>query len=166
MAITIELLDYAETQGKENIRHHFETADYLNKQASTTLAVLLALSGGALAYAVKLLDASLGMALCLAVASVALYLFGLCAVLVTQCLVVKDFPNQANEPDNLLQDGYSLEQIRRAELQNLQTRIRQASQRNAFTTRWLNRVRLWATFTPMVLGLNYLLATYAVAHLF
>lgn len=145
-----DLLVYAETAGMENIRRHMDAAGGLAKEANTTLTLLLAISSGALAYAVKLAGVAGAISLFATMVVVTAYLFCLSAVLVKTCLIIGEFPNPANEPMNLYQKGFSVEQIREAELKNLQARIKQASQRNTVTAVWLNRVRLAATATPIV----------------
>jgi len=62
-------------------------------------------------------------------------------------------PSPTNEPLNLYQNDFTLQQIRQTELNNIQIRIQQATERNGATAYWLNRVRLLATSTPLVFGL-------------
>jgi hypothetical protein len=81
------------------------------------------------------------------------YLFSLSALLVWHCMKVADMPSPTNEPLNLYQNDFTLQQIRQTELNNIQIRIQQATERNGATAYWLNRVRLLATSTPLVFGL-------------
>lgn len=144
-----EILDWAEKCGIENLKAHRETADYLQKQAVTTLTVLLAGATGGLAYAIK--GAEYG-SLWWAVGSAAfsLYLYGLCALAVFKTLTVSDFPALYNEPASLYQPHYSLADIKEAELVNIQERIVQAVARNRETSEWLNYIRYAAVASPII----------------
>lgn len=146
-----ELLLYAERAGLENMRGHKASADDLAKEANLTLTVLLAVSSGALAYSVKLAEIGASKTLLAGMIATTAYLFVCCALLINNCLMIGEFPSTTNEPENLYQSDFTIDQIREAELQNLQARINAASRRNATTATWLNRVRLAATVTPIVL---------------
>lgn len=148
-----DLLEYAESAGLENLRNHVAAADTLAKEANTTLTVLLAGAAGSLAYTLKLLDGS-SASLSIGLATACFYLFALSASLVWRCMKIDALPNTTNEPQNLYQADYSITQIREAELKNIQNRIRQADQRNTKTAYWLNRIRLFATGTPLVISFS------------
>ncbi len=153
-----DLLAFAENEGKENIKNHLSAADGLAKEANSTLTLLLAISSGALAYAVKLAGMNVITELFISVVIVTIYLFSISAMLVIKCLIIGEFPNTANEPVNLYQKEFSAEKIREAELGNLQERIKQASKRNNITAIWLNRTRLMATLTPAIFIIAFIVA--------
>lgn len=139
-----ETLDWIERAALENIRGHLQSADTLAKEAATTLTILLAALSGAFGYSLTNSDYRLS-----AVALTA-YLFALCAILVTRCMMIKEFPATTNEPRNLNQEGFPLDVLRSVELRNIQDRIDQAAQRNAITAQWLNRVRIGTICSPMI----------------
>lgn len=144
-----DLLDWAEKSGLENLKGHRDTADYLHRQAVTTLTVLLAGATGGLAYAIKGIElGSLWWAIGSAVFS--LYLYLLSALTIGKTLKVRDFPALHNEPENLYQPAYPLEALREVELRNIQDRITQAVERNRETSDWLNRIRYAAVASPIV----------------
>jgi hypothetical protein len=130
-----DVLEWVEKAALENMRGHAQAAETLSKEATQTLTVLLAMLSGALAYAVK--SVSLWMPVMLV-----FYLFALCVILVTKCMMIGEFPAITNEPNNLMQDGYELDVLRKVELRNIQQRIDQAGKRNTVTAKWLNRVRV------------------------
>lgn len=148
-----DVLEWIEKAALENLRGHLQIADGLAKEAATTLTILLATLSGAFGYALTVLEYRIG--------SVALtaYLFALCVVLVTRCMMIKEFPATTNEPRNLNQQGFALDALRNAELKNIQVRIDQAAQRNAITAQWLNRVRLGTIGSPLI----FAIAIFAVA---
>lgn len=148
-----ETLEWIEKAALENLRGHLQIADGLAKESATTLTILLAALSGAFGYALSVSEYRIG--------SVALtaYLFALCFVLVTRCMMIKEFPATTNEPRNLNQQGFSFDALRNAELKNLQDRIDQAAQRNAITAQWLNRVRLGAICSPLI----FAIVTFAMA---
>lgn len=156
-----EFLDWVEQAGLENLKSHRETADLLQKQAVTTLTVLLAGATGGLAFAVKGVEhGSLWWAIGSAAFSVYLYL--LCALLVFKTLTIKDFPSLYNEPQNLFQPTFRLEEVKVVELDNIQKRIEQAGARNGETSNWLNGTRYAAVASPIVFVIVALVVTLAV----
>lgn len=157
-----DLLDWAEETGLENLKAHHQTADLLQKQAVTTLTVLLAGATGGLAYAIK--GAEYG-SLWWAIGSAAFsfYLYLLCALTVFKTLTVKEFPMLHNEPRNLYQPEYSLNSIKEVEIENIQERIQQAVARNKLTAGWLNRIRYAAVASPLVFLITAVLVVLALS---
>lgn len=145
-----KLLDWAEKSGLENLKWHRETADLLQKQAVTTLTVLLAGATGGLAFVIKGVEHN-SLWWVIGSAAFSVYLYALCALLVFNTLRIKSFPSLYNEPKNLFQPAFTLEEMKEAELANIQERIEQAGARNEGTSNWLNRIRYAAVASPMVL---------------
>lgn len=155
-----DLLDMAEKAGFENMRERIEVAGMIQREANTATTLFLAGAGAALAYAAK--DGGANAGLTGAAIAVCLYLFALVALLNWKCLGLIAYPACCNEPANLHKPEYKLDQIRRWELENLQTRIMQALSINEQRSIWLNRCRYAATITPLVAfvgwGVAYLAA--------
>lgn len=145
-------LDWIEKHGLENLKGRVGTADILAKESATTLTVLLAGAGGALAYAAKLLDdgASRGT---VAASAAAVWLTLLSILLVIRCLKIDAIPPVYNQPGQLLGRhvaGHTLDSWREAELKNIEARIDDACKRNDEVARRLNIVRMLATLTPVL----------------
>ena len=145
-----ELLDWAEKAALENIKFHLQNSDNLAKEATTTLTVLLAGLGAALAYTLKALDSGIATTTTAGAAGMTLYLAALSGLLVFRCMKIAPIPAPTNEPRNLYQKGFELDALREVELTNIQERIDQAVARNDGTTAWLNRVRLLAVLSPFI----------------
>ena len=140
----MEKLDFFEASAKANAAFQIASAEYLAKEANATLLLLLSGGAGSLAYGVGLFDkgvlwAAAGMAAC------CLYLFALAAVLVFGCLLLRDLYPPANEPGILMSpraSAWSLDEMRRAELESQQRCIEKNRQRNTLIATWLQRVRV------------------------
>jgi hypothetical protein len=138
-----DVIDWVEKAALENLRSHLLSTDAMTREANSTLTILLAALSGAFAYALKG-DEHAGLAYVLTT-----YLSLLSLLLVWFCMRITRAPAPTNEPRNLMQEGYELEALRRAELKNIQERIDEAAQRNFVTARWLNRVRMAAVCAPL-----------------
>ena len=147
-----ELLDYAEKAGLENLRFRLANAETLAKEANTVLTILLAGMGGATALAAKGFEQQQGLpgAVTVGAVFIAVWLMLVAALLVLFCMVSTDLPVPTNEPLNLYQTDFQLDQIRAVELRNLDERIKQATARNHRVSAWLDRVRLMAVASPIV----------------
>jgi hypothetical protein len=137
-----KVLDFAEAAGAENIRFRLKIADDLARDVSTTLTLLLSGLGVAMSYAVTSVragafDVSTAVAVIMA-AWLALAAF----TLLLKCVLSRKLSVPTNEPGNILQDSWLIDELRRAELFNLQERIKQVRARNRETAIWLDRVRL------------------------
>jgi len=146
---TTSELDWIEHQGHGNMKRHMDDMDIYARESHQTLLLLLAGAGGSLVIGV---DRS---ALEFVVTS--FYLFGLAVLNVTQCLMLREAPAPFNDPKNLHRPTWTLNRLRRAELNSLQDRISMASQRNIETAVWMNRIRILACLTPLVFGFGCLL---------
>ncbi len=155
-----ELLDWVEKQGLENIRGHLQTMEHLTKEAHATLVLVLAGVGGSVAFVIKLMEAkTIAWPLLWAAASFGGCLIVASIMLVVTCLKVGAYPSPTNEPMRLFQPDYTLDQLRRVELKNLQERINQAAARNGEVATWLNRARFVAITSPGVaLAAGFLVA--------
>ncbi|WP_258179371.1 hypothetical protein, partial [Burkholderia multivorans] len=71
-------------------------------------------------------------------------------LLVWRCLMFRELPSIYNEPRNIYQPKYSLEDLKEAEVNDLQKRIDLAASSNAKVVKSLNRLRLAAAASPIV----------------
>lgn len=154
-------VEWAEKAGIENLRGRLATGDVLLAQASTLLSLLLAGMGGALAYAVKLIDTGPVSPVAWAAAAVSAWLAVVAVVLMARCIVTRETQALYNEPGNIYKPDLSLspDAIRGFELENIQRRIEQTKARNEAVARWLDRCRYAAIATPLV----FAIAAWAVA---
>lgn len=148
-----DVLEWAEKAALENIRYQLQSTDTLAKEANTTLTILIAALGAAFAYAIT------GGRYAAAATVLTGYLAAACIVLVTKCMMIDEAPAPTNEPRNLVQVGYTLEAMRRAELRNAQERIDRVVQRNDRTALWLNGVRVAAVCAPVVFAVTAFVAS-------
>ncbi len=148
-----ELIDWVEKQALENIRFRLQNSENLAKEASTTLTLLLAGIGGALAYAVKGFEADPISNLTAGAVALAAWFMIVAMLLVFHCLMTKSLPVPTNEPSNLYNKQMDFLQLREAELRNLQERISQITDRNHRYAAWLDRVRLIAIASPLVFAI-------------
>lgn len=144
-----DLLDWAEKAGLENLRFRLQNAEALAKEAASTLTLLLAGTGGALAYAVKGFEA-MPTPIAFGVAGLSAWLAIVGCVLVYFCMLTTDLPTPTNEPANLYQKQFDLAALREVELRNIQERIEQVTARNRRVAAWLDRSRLLALASPLI----------------
>ncbi|KVT74813.1 MULTISPECIES: hypothetical protein [Burkholderia cepacia complex] len=145
-----ELLEWVEKSAIENLKAHHACADVVAKDAATTLTVFLAALGGGLAYAAKALEQhSLNWLSVGAMAFTGWFLV-LSLLLVSRCLMVRAMPSIYNEPRNIFQPEFSIDDLKEAEIQGLQQRIDMAAAGNAKVVKSLNRLRLAAAASPIV----------------
>jgi len=148
-----DLLDWAEKAGMENLRFRLQNAETLAKEAGTTLTILLAGMGGALAYAIKGFEQPTPSTLAIGAAVLAAWLMAVGILLVVFCILTKPLQVPTNEPKNLYQKECRLEKLRELELENIQGRIEETTARNAAVAMWLDRVRLMALASPVVFAI-------------
>lgn len=153
-ALTKEDIEWIEKVGCENMKVHHVSADNLAKDAATTLTVLLAGLGGSLAYAAKAFDEWHWTNLSAGATALTVWFACLGLYLVVKCLMATPIPHIYNEPKNFVQPGYTVLEIREAELENLQKRIDQAALRNSRLATHLNIARRLAVASPIVFGLG------------
>jgi hypothetical protein len=154
-----DALKWIEGAAIENMKGKHSTADVLAKEASVTLTVLLAGIGGTISYAVSGLTSANVSLTAWASLGTCLYLMGLAAWLVRDCMLVEPIPAVYNEPRNLLRYATDpLANQRKAELDRLQSRIDEAYERNEKVASALNNIRLSAVGAPVLFGACLLLA--------
>lgn len=145
-----ELLDWAEKAGMENLRFRLQNAETLAKEAASTLTIILAGMGGALAYAVKGFEQAVPSSMAFGAAGLSVWLMVTGAVLVCFCILSMDLPTPTNDPLNLYQKKYTLDALREVELKNIQERIALVKARNHRVAAWLDRSRLLALASPLI----------------
>lgn len=148
-----DVLEWAEKSGIENLKMRIATADTIAKEAATTLTVLIAGLGGALAYGIKVVSPSPD-AIAYGAAFLCAYLIVLAVLLIRYCLLLSPIPALYNEPKNLTRPGLPLKTLRAMELKNIQARIERAVARNNRIGQQLNAVRLAAVLSPIVFALG------------
>ena len=143
-------LEWIEKQGIESLKARFATADLIAKESQTTLTVLLAGAGGTAAYAAKLFQTGqLGPAEA-AAATTCAYFVCLAIALVSTCMMFKSYPALYQDPENLMQLSYSIDELREAEIKNIGERIADATEINRKRARSLNILRVLAAISPVV----------------
>lgn len=149
-------ITYAETAGFENIRFRLQNAETLAREATSTLTILLAGMGAAMAYAVKGFEQVSPSALAIGAAALSIWLMLVAVLLVVYCMLTTNLPAPTNEPMHLYQVEYPLESIRKVELRNLDERIKQIAARNHRVAAWIDRARLLAIASPIVFAFSAL----------
>jgi hypothetical protein len=147
-----ELLDYIENEARANAAFHITNADNLSKESNTLLNILLTGAGGSLAFVAALLQKTSPVPPWQpwAVGAAATYFFILAALVVWKCLWVHDIWPPANEPGNFPLTGYTLDDIRKFDLENKQRCCDNNRTRNERVGSWLNRCRALAVATPII----------------
>lgn len=139
------VLDWAEKAGIESLKEHVNNRDLILKETNALLTLLLSGAGAALYFGMQHGEIRL------AAIVVSFWLFGVAAILSLKCLMFGDYPAVWNEPKNLNQKNYELDQLREYELENLQTRIRDARTLNITKSAWRNKC-IFATCSTPVIG--------------
>jgi hypothetical protein len=156
-----DILDWAEKAGAENMKFRLACADVLAKDAGTTLTILLAGVGGALAFAAKGLESpSLSAPMMVGACTLSIWFMVLAAVLIHFCVKTSEISVPTNDPANLYQPACEFKALREIELTNLQVRINQVRTRNARVAAWLDRIRYLAAACPVVFAISALVAAY------
>ncbi len=151
MVVNEQFLELAEKAGFENLKAHLAHAETLSKDASTTLTVLLAGTGGALAYTVKWFEAAAMRPILWGAVATTVWLACLSALLVLQCVRTVRTEMLYNEPMNLYKPelGLPILEARYWELANVQARITSTKARNRPIALWLDRIRIAAAASPL-----------------
>ena len=154
----MEHLEYVERESARNMDFHLENMECLQKESQTTLTFLYAVIAASFAGAVKMFESGTGTNVALALCVLCAYLSGLGVFLVFGCLTVRIVKAPTNEPANLmLKEGYSSDEIRQFELENLQQRIEFNRKRNDRTGSFLNWCRVLICLSPVLFGTVLLL---------
>lgn len=147
------IVEWAEKSGIENLKARYATSELLAKDAQSLLTVILAGVGGSLAFGLRVFDTWPPKASDVGAAVVCLYLICVGARLVHQGMKFKPYPSVHQSPENLVNDdnrGFSLHEMRLAELGNITERIDKATEINDGRAKLLNSVKTMALLTPLV----------------
>lgn len=156
-----DVLEWAEKAGAENIKYRLQCCDSLAKDASTMLTILLAGVGGALATVAKCFDsAGTPMPIIFGSAVLAVWFMVLAAALIHYCVRTSPVPVPTNEPENLFQPEYALDDLRKVELENLQIRINEVTARNIRVAVSMDRIRYLAAASPIPFIASALVVVY------
>lgn len=145
-----DLLDWVEKTAIENLKAHHACADVIAKDAATTLTLFLAALGGGLAYGAKALEQNSINWLSVGAMAFTAWFLILSLLLVRQCLTFRELPSIYNEPKNLYQPEFSVDQLKEVEVEGMQRRIDMAARGNAKIVKWLNGLRLAAAASPLI----------------
>ncbi|MEO8838834.1 MAG: hypothetical protein ABI351_08980 [Herbaspirillum sp.] len=148
----MDIVEYAEQEAKANAAFHISITDALMRESNTLLNLLLAGAGGSVAYAVNLTGKAAwqqwGMA------TTAVYLFIVAAMVLFYCLQTESAWPPANEPKNFPLSGYTLNEVREGELASRQRCIDRNRLRNEQVGVWLNRCRALAVAAPIAFSVG------------
>ncbi len=145
-----ELIDFAEKAGMENIKFRLQNSETLAKDAASTLTILLAGIGGAMAYAAKIFEESPSKASEIGAFWFCIWLIATAMFLVINCILSTEMQAPTNQPMNLYLKEYSLDAVRIVELRNLEERIKLTISKNHRIAVWLDRVRISIILSPVV----------------
>lgn len=146
-------LEWIERHAQESLKSRFQTAELLSKESQTTLTVLLAAIGASAAYAAKIFQPGATSPIEIAAAVTCVYLVVLAVTLVAACMIFVSYPALHQDPVNLMHPTYSIDEIREAEINNLQERITEAAVINTRRAQRLNRLRIAAALSPFLFAL-------------
>lgn len=152
------MLEWAEQMALENLRGHLGNLDAIKKETVITLSVLFAALAGCVAFLGQHVDGKHLQPLAWGALSGAVWLFGVCAALVVRCLRIADAPAITNKGRVLYQPQYTLAEMRKAELGNIDDRSEQARLRVVSDSDWLNRLRVAALLAPLAFAAGFALA--------
>lgn len=151
----MELIDYAETQGRENYAWHDAANAATRHEANVTLAFLIAGGAAALGTGISSAGAPHGQALIV----LAVWLFLLAAAVQLRCLHFTPQMAPANHPLNVYLPQFDTLGIREIQLQHLEQAILHAIAEGNAKAKRLARLRLAACASPLI----YLIA-WAACH--
>lgn len=143
-----EQLRFALDQGMTNLRDRFDVAAMIQREANTTLALLLAGGAASLGGVYGALARTAWLAAACVV--VALWLFWLAYRVVSGVLTFDAYPSLGNVPKNLDHPGFDLDAVVRGELLRIQVADDRANDINTKRSKCLNRVRILAAATPLI----------------
>jgi hypothetical protein len=152
------MLEWAERMALENLRGHLGNLDAIKKETVITLSVLFAALAGCVAFLGQHVDGKHLQPLAWGALGGAVWLFGVCAALVVRCLRIADAPAITNLGTALYQPQFTLEQMRKAELANIDKRSEQARRRAVSDSDWINRLRVFALLAPLAFMAGFALA--------
>lgn len=140
----MDKIDWLESHGIENMRMRYESARLMSELVRYLLTMSITGAGAALFQLAKhddYVEASLFCTVWLSLISVYLAL---------NCLGMRDFPPIYNNPSNLNQSGYDLEQLRSYQLEHLSKNCEKAGTLNAERAKAINIGIVLLTLTPLL----------------
>lgn len=156
----LEVLEWAEKAGIENLKTHLESSNLLAAAANNLVNFLLAGVAGSLPFAVKALDPAPPPIAWGALAA-CVHLSAVCVYVVLFVLKAGPMPSLYNEPKTLGQTQWTKADLLREELSLMNQRIHDLCDRNELRAKRLNRARLAAVLAAG----SFLLATGAARFL-
>ena len=151
----MELIDYAESQGKECYAWHARVNDITRNEANVTLAFLVAGGGASFGWGI----AGAGQAHGAALLVLSVWLFALAGLVQLRCLHFTKAMPPANHPLQVYLPDFDTDGIREIQLQHLEQAIVLAIEKGNLRAKRLGRLRLATCFSPVVY-----LAAWAVCH--
>lgn len=157
----MELIDWVETQAKENLQSRIDNLEKLITDANSFLKISLAGLSAASVYLLKVYtDKEPEQWLVYGLLVTSVYLILIATTLITKCLKVGESYPTTNEPKNLYLTEFKLNAIREVELKNTQLNIDSMVVRNAKIATWLDRAKTAITFTPVIFITSALVVVY------
>lgn len=151
MLAAMELLDYAETQGKANFDWHTKVNETTRQECNITLGFLIGGGGTALAWAIQHASGSHpNMPLATAVIVLGIWLFALAMALVWKCLSFVPSMAPANQPSHIYLPKFDTDGIREIQLQYLEKAIELTVSKGEKRALWLGHVRVLTCLSPLV----------------
>jgi hypothetical protein len=158
-------LEYVEREAAKNMEFHLQNMECLQKESNTTLTLLYVLVTASFSAALKLFETAKETSVAFALSGLCVYLTILAVCLVLACLSPRTVKAPTNEPENLkLREGYTSDEIRQFELDNLQQRIHYNRERNEVTARRLKLVRVMLCLSPLLFAALFLVFENASGH--
>lgn len=165
----MSLLDYAEQEGQKNMEFHIKSLEILSASCEKTLTFMLAAAALALTGAITAFMTPVTATMDLRIwgmflIGIALTLAGLAVWFVPAAMLTDSVHPPSNQPKNLYQPQFTLEQIKEAELKNLEERIRKARKTCEKKAGVLNRARLglvWIFIGSAITAFFSLLISYS-----
>ena len=142
----MEMIDYAEAQGRENYAWHARVNDITRNEANVTLAFLLAGGGASLGWGI----AGAGQAHGVALLVLSVWLFVLAALVQLKCLHFSPSMAPANQPLQVYLPQFDTDSIREQQLNHLEQAILLAIEKGNARAKQLSRIRLLTCFSPVV----------------
>lgn len=157
----MELIDWVETQAKENLQSRVDNLEKLIADANSFLKISLAGLSAVSVYFLKIYaEKTTDQWLVYALLVTSIYLMLIATTLITKCLKVGESYPTTNEPKNLYLTNYELKAIREVELKNTQSSIDFMVARNSKIAAWLDRAKTAIIFTPVIFIFSALVVVY------
>ncbi|MCB5207805.1 hypothetical protein [Methylovorus mays] len=143
-----KILEWVEVAAIENMKSRQQNIDLITAEAHTTLTIGLSAIGVVFAYTVQNVNGE--SVIFYSALFTTVYLIASVLYLVSNCLIQGDFPPVYNEPKNLNQKNYSLDELKEFELQNMQLRIDEACVVIQKRSKALNNARKFLAVFPIL----------------